>query len=69
MVALDTQHSGAWHQRTHTRSYKIHVAKKGYTSTRTAHHIKQMPITTEQYLCNEIRKVKTNIRVMMTLMG
>ena len=37
-------------------SNKIYVMMTGHIITRISHHIKQMPVPTEQFLCDEIIK-------------
>ena len=40
------------------KSYKIYMTKTRGIINRTAHHIRQTSISTEQYLCNEMTKAK-----------
>ena len=49
------------------RSYKVHMTKTGCIITRTAHHIKQIQISTELYLCDEITKATANCSRMIIL--
>ena len=49
------------------RSYKIFIIKTSHIITRTACHIKQKPISAEQYLLGEITKVKNELQSKMTL--